>query len=208
MLKFLDIKKFIKNLSPVTTPDLFSRSNEFHPDGLYSERIFGNLESPDRRQTYSYIELNTKVIHPSALKIILQLNRKIELFLSASETFNIDSKGNLILDPEGFTGLTKFIEIFPNIKFRGETENRNKFIDLLKKSYKDDTLFIEYIPVIPPDFRPSYQDENKNWIVDKINDIYQSILRKSIQVRSAGKAGVLFDLLSYNLQLAIVEHDK
>lgn len=208
MLKFLDMDKFVAGLSPVTTADIFTRPSEFNQDGLYSERIFGNLESPERRQTYSYIDLHTKVIHPSALKIILQLNRKIDLFLSASETFNLDSKGNLVLDPDGFTGLTKFIEIFPDIKFRGETEIREKYIDLMSKSYKDGSLFISYVPVIPPDFRPATQDEDGNWVLDKINDIYQSILRKSVQVRSSGQSGVLFDLLSYGLQLAIVEHDK
>jgi len=202
MLKFLDMDKFSRGLTPVSTPDLFSRPNEFHPDGLYSERIFGNLESPERTDTYSYIDLYTKIIHPSALKIILQLNRKIDLFLSASETFNIDTKGNLILDPDGFTGLSKFIEIFPRIKFRGETATREKFINLLKQSYDDGILFIDKIPVIPPNFRPAYQDE------DKINDVYQSVLRKAIQVRSSGRSGVLFDLLSYGLQLAVNEHDK
>jgi len=208
MLKFIDMDKFSKSLIPVTTSDLFSRPNEFHPDGLYSERIFGNLESPERRQNYSYIDLYTKVIHPAALKIIIRLNRKIELFLSTSETFNLDSNGSLVLDPNGFTGLTKFIEIFPNIKFRGETETRKRFIELLKRSYDEDTLFIDRIPVMPPDFRPAYQDEEGNWVVDKINDIYQSVLRKSIQVRSSGRSGVLFDLLSYGLQLAVNEHDK
>lgn len=207
MLKFLDMNKFVKGLFPVTSPDLFSKSNEFNQDGLYSERIFGNLESSDRREKYSYIELHTKVVHPSALKIILQLNRKIESFLSASETFNLDSKGNLVPDPDGFTGISKFIEIFPNIKFRGETETREKFIELLTKAYKENTLFVEYVPVIPPDFRPAYQDEDGNWVVDKINDIYQSIIRKAVQVRSSGTSGVLFDLLSYGLQLAVVEHD-
>jgi len=207
MLKFLDMNKFTKGMPSVTSPDLFYRFNEFNQDGLYSERIFGNLESSDRRTTYSYINLYTKIIHPSALKIILQLNRKIELFLSASETFNLDSKGNLILDPDGFTGMSKFIEIFPEIKYRGETETREKFIELLTKSYKEGILFVEKIPVIPPDFRPAYQ-ENGNWIVDKINDIYQSIIRKSIQVRSSGGSGILFDLLSYGLQNAVVEHDK
>ena len=208
MLKFLDMDKFSKGLIPVSTPDIFSRPNEFHPDGLFSERIFGNLESPERRQNYSYIDLYTKVIHPAALKIILQLNRKIELFLSASETFSLDSEGNLVLDPNGYTGLSKFIEIFPNIKFRGETATREKFINLLKHSYENGILFIDKIPVIPPDFRPAYQDEDNNWVLDKINDVYQSVLRKAIQVRSSGRSGVLFDLLSYGLQLAVNEHDK
>lgn len=208
MLKFINMDKFSKGLIPVSTFDIFSRPNEFHTDGLFSERIFGNLESPERIQTYSYIDLYTKVIHPAALKIIFQLNRKIELFLSASETFNLNSSGVLILDPNGYTGLTKFIEIFPDIKFRGETDTREKFISLLKKSYDEGTLFIDKIPVISPEFRPAYQDEDGNWVIDNINDIYQSILRKSIQVRSSGRSGVLFDLLSYGLQLAVNEHDK
>jgi len=209
MLKFLDLDKFSKGLSPVTSAEIFSRPNEFNNDGLFSERIFGNLESQERRKTFSYIDLHTKVIHPSALKIILQLNRKIDLFISASENFTLKVNGDLVQDSDGeLTGLSKFIEIFPDIKFRGETETREKFINLLHKSYKDGTLFIDKIPIIPPDFRPSFQEEDGNWMIDKLNDVYQSIIRKAIQVRSSGGSGILFDLLSYGLQLAIVEHDK
>lgn len=209
MLKFMDMNNFIKGLEPVTNPDIFNRPNQFSDDSLYSERIFGSIDSPERRKTYSYIELYTKVLHPTALRIVLQLNRKLESFLSASETFSFDKDFNLIPDPDGFTGMTKFIEIFPQINFRGETETREKYIKLLKRSYDENVLFIDKIPVIPPDFRPAYLDqETGNWIIDAINDIYQSIIRKSIQVKSSGTSGVLFDLLSYGSQLAVVEHDK
>jgi len=203
------MNNFVKGLNPVTSAEIFSRPNEFNHDGLFSERIFGNLESTERRKTFSYIDLHTKIIHPSALKIILQLNRKIDHFISASENFTLNSNGDLIQDPDGeLTGLSKFIEIFPDIKFRGETETREKFIELLHKSYKEGTLFIDKIPIIPPDFRPSFQEEDGNWMIDKMNDVYQSIIRKAIQVRSSGGSGILFDLLSYGLQLAVVEHDK
>jgi DNA-directed RNA polymerase subunit beta' len=209
MLKFLDLNKFSKGLNPVTSAEIFSRPNEFNADGLFSERIFGNLESQERRKIFSYIDLHTKIIHPSALKIILQLNRKIDHFISASENFILNSNGDLIQDPDGeLTGLSKFIEIFPDIKFRGETETREKFIELLHKSYKEGTLFIDKVPIIPPDFRPAFQEEDGNWMIDKMNDVYQSMIRKAIQVRSSGGSGILFDLLSYGLQLAVVEHDK
>ncbi len=209
MLKFLNLDKFSKGLNPVASAEIFSRPNEFNQDGLFSERIFGNLESQERRKTFSYIDLYTKIIHPSALKIILQLNRKIDLFISASENFTLNANGDLIQDPDGeLTGLSKFIEIFPDIKFRGETETREKFIKLLHKSYKEGTLFIDKIPIIPPDFRPAFQEEDGNWMIDKLNDVYQSMIRKAIQVRSSGDSGILFDLLSYGLQLAVVEHDK
>jgi DNA-directed RNA polymerase subunit beta' len=203
------MNNFVKGLNPVTSAEIFSRPNEFNHDGLFSERIFGNLESTERRKTFSYIDLYTKIIHPSALKIILQLNRKIDLFISASENFTLNANGDLIQDPDGeLTGLSKFIEIFPDIKFRGETETREKFIKLLHKSYKEGTLFIDKIPIIPPDFRPAFQEEDGNWMIDKLNDVYQSMIRKAIQVRSSGGSGILFDLLSYGLQLAVVEHDK
>lgn len=209
MLKFLNMDNFVKGLSPVTSSEIFSRPNEFNQDGLFSERIFGNLESQERRKIFSYIDLYGKIIHPSALKIILQLNRKIDLFISASENFILNSNGELVQNQEGeLTGLSKFIEIFPDIKFRGETETREKFIELLHKSYKEGTLFIDKIPVIPPDFRPAFQEEDGNWMIDKLNDVYQSIIRKAIQVRSSGGSGILFDLLLYGIQLAVIEHDK
>ena len=50
-IKLLDVNKFLQGLAPVTSTELRTRSNELHPDGLFSERIFGLEETPLRSTT-------------------------------------------------------------------------------------------------------------------------------------------------------------
>jgi len=206
-IKFLDVNKFVSNLTPITSTEFFTRGGDFNPEGLFSESIFGVVGSIDRTKKYSYIDINIEVIHPSAYKILYRLDRRIEKFISTEENFSLDKDGTLKIDPDGVTGLSNFIDIFPNIKFRGETKTRENFIELLQRSYKDKTLFVSKVPVIPPDFRPIFQDESGNWTSDELNEIYLSILRKSFQIKTVSKSGPLFDLLSYGVQQAVINHD-
>jgi len=208
MINFLDIKDFKKGLKPITTTEIFSKPGEFHSDGLFSETIFGPEESLERKKTFAYIDLNATVIHPSAYMLLIQLDRKIELLISAQKTFSVDSKGILQQDPDGVTGISSFIDLLPKIKFRGGTGTRDKFVKKIQDSYKNNTLFINLTPVIPPAQRDAYQDEKGMWIIDPLNDYYITIIRRAYQVKSAAKAGALFDLLNFELQKAIINHDN
>ena len=208
MIRLLDVDKFVKGLTPVTSTDYILRTGEFHPEGLFSEQIFGPVGSRDRRTKYSYIDLHTKVVHPSAYTILIQLDKKVEKFLSAEEQFILDTNGRLKIEAGGVTGIKAFIDLFPDIKFRVDTSQRQKFIKVLQDTYNKKTLFIDKLPIIPPDFRSAYQDEAGNWIIDEMNDIYLAIMRRSFQVQSSAKAGPLFDLLNWGLQSAIIDHDK
>lgn len=208
MIDFLNVNNFKKGLKPITTTELFSKPGEFHPDGLFSELIFGAEESPERKKTFSYIELNAHVIHPSAYMLLIQLDRKIESFISTEETFSVDSKGALQINPDGVTGLSEFMKLFPKIKFRGGTDTRDKFVTKVKQAYKDGTLFLNIIPVIPPAQRDAYQDEKGRWVIDELNDIYIGVMRRAYQIKSASKSGALFDLLNYELQKSIITHDS
>ncbi len=207
MLNFLDIEKFTKSLTPVTNSEILSKTGDFSDDGLFSETIFGNLETIHRRQTFSYIDLNCNVIHPTGLKILIQLDRKVEKFISTENSFSLDENKRLIVDENGVTGIEAFIELFPRIKFRGETETREKYIQLIKNSYSNKRLFINKIPVIPPEFRPAYKDESGMWIIDELNNVYISIIRRAEQIKSSG-SGPLFDLLNYSMQKSVNEHDS
>lgn len=206
MLRFLDIEKFTRGLSPIKSTELLTRSGDYSTDGLFSETIFGPEGSLQRRQTFSYIDLQTKVIHPSALRILYQLDARLKKFVSTEESFEIGADGRLVISEEGVTGIPELIKLFPKIKFRADTPQREKMIELMQKSYKDGTLFIDKIPVIPPDFRPAYQDVDRNWSFDPLNDVYLAVMRRAIQVRGTG-AGPLFDLLINGLQKAVVAHD-
>jgi len=206
-LEFLSVNEFAKGLTPVTTTEFRTRAGEFHPEGLFSERIFGVENSRERSQTYSYVDLNATVIHPAAFVIFKRLDRKLLDFFSTEKLFTIQDNGLYFETKKGVTGIKEFIKAFPKMKFKGGTPQREGLIKVLKESYKNGTLFVDKIPIIPPDLRPAYQDENHQWIIDELNNVYISIIRKVTQIKGIGKSGALFDLLNYNLQLAVNSHD-
>jgi len=207
MIQFLSLDEFVRGLKPIISTEIFTRTGEFTDEGLFSEAIFGPIDSLERKTTFSFIDLNAYVVHPSAFKVLKQLDRRIEKFISTEQLFVLDEKGMLEISDDGITGITEFMKMFPKIKFRGGTATREKLIEVVKKAYDSKTIFISKIPVIPPDQRPIFQDEKGQWINDPLNDYYLNILRKSLQMRTSVKSGPLFDLLNYELQRAIISHD-
>lgn len=206
-LEFLNLDVFTRKLDPVTSPQIFTRTNEFHPQGIYSELIFGVQGSLDRKKKFSFINLNTTVIHPTAYKIFIRLDRKLEKMFSTEQSFSLDKSGNLIQDDNGVTGIGEFVKLFPKINFRGETPDRESFIEVLQTSYKKGTLFIDKIPVIPPDQRPIFKDDTGRWNKDQINDFYLTNLNKSIQIKSFGKKGIMYDLMNWGIQRSVNDLD-
>lgn len=207
MISLLDINQWARGLKPVTSAEYFSRPDEFHPEGVFSEDIFGVVGSLERKKIYAYIDLQTTIIHPTALDVILRLDKKISKFLSTELSFSLEKDGTLIEDENGGTGISEFIKLFPKMKFRTGTTSREKFVEVLKKENNNGKVFINKLPVIPPEYRPAYKDESSGeWVVDKLNDFYQLIIRRSFQVKSSG-GGPLQDLLTYALQNSIKDHD-
>ena len=165
--------------------------------------------SIDRSKKMSFIELNTSIIHPTLYRHIIKLERKLEQMFSTESGIKINSDGTIEEDDNGLTGIPAFIENFKKIKFRDlNSTSRKEIISNLQQTYKNGTLFIDKLPVVPPDVRPVFEDETGKLQVDELNEIYISILRKSFQVKSAGTKGQFFDLLTYGVQLAVNSHDK
>jgi len=209
MINFLDLNEWKKGLRPVKSPELFStKSGEFNPEGLFSEIIFGPVESKERKTTFSYIDLNCLVIHPTAYQLLIRLDRRIELFLATQEGFSLDSKGTLQIDENGFRGIEQFIQVFPKIKFRGERTDREEYIKKLHQAHKDKTLFIDIIPVIPVTQRDIFKDKDGRWTSDPMNDSYLKVIRRAIQVKSTPRGSSLYDLMNYEVQKIIIEHDN
>jgi DNA-directed RNA polymerase beta' subunit len=207
-LKLLDVNRFCRGLTPITTTELRTKSGEYAQDGLFSEKIFGIEGSLDRSKRYSFIQLNAMVVHPAAYKLLIRIDRKIEKLLNTEQSFSLNNQKQLVEDENGISGITKFIEMFPEIKLKAGTPAREKIIKVLQDSYKQDILFIDKLPVIPPDIRPMYEDESGNLVIDEMNNIYINVLRKASQIKSVGKESTLFDLLNFYLQTAINDHDK
>ncbi|MCK5605149.1 hypothetical protein KAR91_24880, partial [Candidatus Pacearchaeota archaeon] len=208
MIKFLDVNSFVKGLTPITATEISTRSGEYHPGGLFSEVIFGHEGSIDRKKTYSYLTLNSKVVHPEAVRILKQLDRKVEEFWSTEKSFILDSDGKLEESEDGVTGLPAFFEMFPKIKFRGDNPTREKYISMLNEAHKTGTIFIDKLPIVPPEHRPAFRDEDGNLTMDELNNVYLSVLRKSFSIRSAAGSGPLYDILNYGVQQSVLDHHK
>jgi len=208
VIRILDVNQFTRGLKPVTSTEIKTRSGEFNENGLFSEDLFGVEGSLDRSKRFSYIDLTVNVVHPTLYRQLIRLERKLEMWFSTEESFTIKDDGSIVEDPDGITGIKSFIENFPRIKFRGGTSQREDFIKLLKENYKNGTLFINKIPVIPPDVRPYFEDESGQAQIDELNNYYLDLLRKSFQIKAAGSSGPFFDLLNWGLQLSVNNHDK
>ena len=209
VIKILDVNKFAKGLKPVTTTEIKTRSGEFNVDGLFSEEIFGAEGSLDRSKQFSFINLSTHVIHPTLFRHIIRLERKLEKWFSTEQTFRITEDGSIVEDDEnGVAGIAAFIKEFPKIKWRGGSTQREEFIKGLEQNYKAGSLFIDKLPVLPPDVRPYFEDESGQQTLDELNTVYIDILRKSFQIKSAGSSGQFFDLLNWGLQISVDNHDK
>ena len=48
-------------------------------------------------------------------------------------------------------------------------------------------MFIDKIPVIPPEFRDAYQDESGDWVIDKLNDYYLTITESKKRFNRDGR---------------------
>lgn len=207
-LKLLNMNNFVRGLRPVTSTELKTKSGELHPDGLFSEKIFGIENSLERARVYSYINLNAFIVHPAAYKLLIRIDRRIEKYLNTEETYSLDSNNQLVVDDKGSNGIMEFMKIFPVLNLKAGTDAREKIIKLLKDAAKDGALFIDKLPVIPPDFRPMFTDEDGNITVDAINNLYVSIMRKATQVKTIGTGSALYNLLNFYLQKAVNDHDE
>ena len=98
--------------------------------------------------------------------------------------------------------------MFPQMVLKAGTPAREKIIKVLKDAYKQGSLFIDKLPIIPPELRPMYEDEAGQLVLDEINNIYLNIMRKASQVKSVGRGSALFALLNFYLQTAVNAHDK
>jgi len=204
LFKFLDVNFFTKKLDEVTSTSIVLPNGKFHDEGFFSEKIFGRENSVERRTTFSYIDLNSRVINPIALDLITRLDRNVLKYISGELLFSVDDAGLLVKDDDGVAGISEFIKIFDKIKFRGGTPERDDIIKVIKKSYDKNILFIDKVPVIPADLRPAFRDPETNELeMDPLNDYYLSILKRAIAIKTSGNSGPFYDTMNYYLQMAV-----
>ena len=202
-LEILDIEQLIavNKLEQVTSPRLFANSTMFDVNGILSTEIFG-LSKSDRRNTYAYIDLHRKFIHPHIYnKVIKDMFRNITSLVSGQKRFKV-LNGQLMEDPSGWTGIDSLYEHWDEIdwmKFKSARHAEKELLSNLDKRL----IFIDKLLIIPPAYRDvmiSGTVDNSDH-VSPLNSIYIKIMRLVDTIKLGGS----FARLQYATQSKIEE---
>ena len=143
-IKFLGLKE-------VTSPIPFERGAIPTIDGLFSEVIFG-VTQEERRKTWGYINLGTKVFHPYVYEVLTSVQQNIASVCRGEKSWKVTDKHDLVEvkenDPdydENNTGMDWMVANYPKIVFKKKSITQRRNINLLafpnlKRFYTQDLL--------------------------------------------------------------------
>jgi hypothetical protein len=185
-----DIDQSIKvnDLKEVTSSRIYLTENEFHPQGLFSEEIFGQTNN-EREYRCGYIKLPIHIFNPNIAKTIILRSGGILKKMAYAETrCSLTEDGILKADEEGqYCGLVDLYNIWEKIDIRKTLNTRSKDnLDILTKIPKK-LLFNDKVLVAPPNMRP-VGERNGRQVKSELNTIYIGILGlKSVTARTTTK---------------------
>lgn len=185
-----DIDQAIKinDLKEVTSSRIYLTENEFHPQGLFSEEIFGQTNN-EREYRCGYIKLPIHIFNPNIAKtIILRSGGILKKMAYAEARCSLTEDGILKADEEGqYCGLVDLYNIWEKIDIRKTLNTRSKDnLDILTKIPKK-LLFNDKVLVAPPNMRP-VGERNGRQVKSELNTIYIGILGlKSVTARTTTK---------------------
>ena len=202
MIKLMNMQIVDQKLPQVTSAEYTTgvRSQEFHPEGLFSETIFGpksfgdgSKESEQRKTQFAYIDLHCKILHPQLVKAVSRFNRKIIDVLDRKCQYNFDENDNLVevaaeVDGE-LNGVTSIINNFKRI-INSKSEDkriRNDIQKMLNAYYDKGMVFIDKCIVIPAYWRDAQIDINgdsSGLRIPPVNEYYKKIISLSKQIET------------------------
>lgn len=203
----LEYDKFIKvnGLPEIPNAMMFDSGNIPTEDGLFSTTIFG-VSTSERKENFAYIELGQKFINPKAYITLKRLNRNFESVIYGNKRFSIDSKGVLVPDEEGGTGIKWLYDNWEKLKFeKNDSDSRSERVDLISDNKKD-TIFTDKLVVIPAFYRDvNLQSSDKNPRVPEINDKYANIIRNVQMIKDSNNMDFIIASVTGKIQETIVE---
>lgn len=210
----MDVGRFIKEhgLLEVTTTALKEPStNTFHPDGLFSEEIFGRIGTLERMTTLGYIDLKMKIIAPILYQTLSRLGGfYLDILAGRVYATWVPEKADFERvfgepedTPNSDTGFHFFVKYFPQIKFKlTDSLTRETRVDLLNE-YRDIGLYRQYL-VQPAGMRDVQDDGTGRLIQDDINKLYVALISYSQSVPE-DTTSPIYDGLKFNIQTKAVQ---
>ncbi len=179
-LKLLDIDEFItKNkLKEVTTVRLYEKVGKTDPNGLFSEEIFGRFGSAERRKTFAYVNLKTKLIHPEAYSIVSGLDTNISKLLQNKGKYSLSATGEVIEDASGNSGIGYLVSIFDKINLDKYKKNKPENVKFIKEN--KNKIFIDKFILLPAGIRDLAVSKTSGQTIVNFSDLsefYGSLIR-------------------------------
>lgn len=155
-------------------------TTNFHEDGLFSISTFGRVGTPERDETFSYVDIRVNIIHPYIYDILISLRRFYKDIMHGKAYALWDEKEKDFVAADiltGDTGYQFFMEYLPLIKFKqsGSEERRRKII-LMEKTVAEETYLTNKILIMPAGLRDAEIDTDGRIVQAEVNDYYRSVI--------------------------------
>jgi len=173
-----DLKR-LSTLLPVKSLDIYSNDSEFHPQGLFSNIIFGEINTPDRMKKHGFIDIKTTIMHPKYFQDLCRIKGLYGNIMSGKDYAVWDDKEKDFIKSDivdGETGYSFFMSHMDDIVLKGnQSSSRDLKINLVEK-YRHSQMY-RYIVVLPAGLRDISIDETGKVTQDDINKLYRKLLR-------------------------------
>ena len=173
----------LKGLGRVSALDHFDgATTDFHPEGLFSTKIFARVGDELRSLRFGYIDIKVEIFHPLIFFSLTKLKRMYgEIMSGKAWAVWSDEKKDFERGKPGEgarTGYAFFIEHWRDIGFDdGISNRRQQQIELIKKHY--DIALTSKIVVMPAGLRDLEIDEFGRKSEDEVNKIYRQFIALS-----------------------------
>lgn len=154
-------------------------TQNFDQEGLYSSRIFGQVGSEERNNTFGYIDLQVNVLHPLVYEQLTTLKVFYKDIAEAKKYALWDNKIKDFIPStiaEGKTGISFLLEHAHDIKANDNKSDQRAFKIKMIKKYTDNTMLLSRWLVLPAGLRDYTIDKNGKPTEDEVNDLYRRLL--------------------------------
>lgn len=210
-ISILDPNEYIvrKNALPVTSHAIYETSTkQFHPDGFFSEVIFGQIGSSDRLIRRGYLELRTNIISPYLFKQMMTLKSFYQEVLAGKTYAYLDPETQDLVkttpdDENGDSGYSFFLSILPKLKFAITDSIKRKDKIALIEKYKDKLITNRFI-VLPAGVR-DIRETSGRVTPEEINKLYNNLLTLTEALPEKGSDDRIYDAIRYQIQMKVQE---
>lgn len=177
---------------------------DFHPEGLFSTKIFGKVGDSRRELIFAYIDIKVTIFHPLIYRALVSMKR-FHGDIMAGKKYAKWNEEKKSFDPatpaDGQTGMSFFVSHWRDIEFENTgSDQREQNIALINR-YKDSALTSKIV-VMPAGLRDMEIDDTGRRQEDEINAIYRKfiMLANSISESSVTNSPEILNKPRFDLQ--------